>query len=587
MTSPESAVQSRDLSAILFADVHGYTRLMSKDEEGTRSRVARSIGLIKSLISDYGGRVVNVAGDGVLALFGSASQAVKFAVEIQREFRNDSVWHSEDEPIAFRIGINLGEVLIDETGVQGHSVNVAERIQSVTPPGGVCISDTVQQVVRDALGIRARSLGRQNLKNIAESVEVFSIEINGSEAPAKIIEPLRGNTIEPPHEASVAVLPLENLSGDPRDNHICDGVTGDVIANLSRFRDLLVIARHSAFLFKNQNLSAEQIGRQLGVRYLATGGLQRAGNKIRIRVQLTEIKSGRVIWSERYSGTLSDIFSFQDDATAVIAARLSVEISAAEQQRQISASPPDLHAYGLILRGQNLSLQVAREANLHARRLFEQAAETDPNYARSYVGMSRTFNRAWRFSWEDPPEPSLDKAVDLAERAIMLDPADSRGHAALGSACLYKRQHDQALAAYERAAELNPNDADVLAEMGHTVSCRGETERAVKLLRRAMRLNPYYPDWYLWHLGEAFFDLGDYEEAIRTLNRMHDKAEAYRLLTASYAHLGRMEEARSCAQRLLRSQPEFTLAHWSTVPPDQNPEPRERLIEGLVKAGLK
>lgn len=587
MTSPESAVQRRDLSAILFADVHGYTRLMSKDEEGTRSRVARSIGLIKSLISDYGGRVVNVAGDGVLALFGSASQAVKFAVEIQREFRNDSVWHSEDEPIAFRIGINLGEVLIDETGVQGHSVNVAERIQSITPPGGVCISDTVQQVVRDALGIRARSLGRQNLKNIAESVEVFSIEINGSEAPAKIIEPLRGNTIEPPHEASVAVLPLENLSGDPRDNHICDGVTGDVIANLSRFRDLLVIARHSAFLFKNQNLSAEQIGRQLGVRYLATGGLQRAGNKIRIRVQLTEIKSGRVIWSERYSGTLSDIFSFQDDATAVIAARLSVEISAAEQQRQISASPPDLHAYGLILRGQNLSLRVAREANLHARRLFEQAAETDPNYARSYVGMSRTFNRAWRFSWEDPPEPSLDKAVDLAERAIMLDPADSRGHAALGSACLYKRQHDQALAAYERAAELNPNDADVLAEMGHTVSCRGETERAVKLLRRAMRLNPYYPDWYLWHLGEAFFDLGDYEEAIRTLNRMHDKAEAYRLLTASYAHLGRMEEARSCAQRLLRSQPEFTLAHWSTVPPDQNPEPRERLIEGLVKAGLK
>lgn len=560
---------------------------MSKDEEGTRSRVAQSIGLFKSLISDYGGRVANVAGDGVLALFGSASQAVRFAIEIQREFRNDSAWHSEDDAIAFRMGINLGEVLIDETGVQGHSVNVAARIQALAQPGGLCISDTVQQVVRDALGVRIRSLGRQSLKNIAEPVEVFSVEINGSDAPAKILEPLRAAAIEPPSEASVAVLPLENLSGDPRDNHICDGVTGDVIANLSRFRDLLVIARHSTFLFKNQNLSVEQIGRQLGVRYLTTGGLQRAGSKIRIRFQLTETDSERVIWSEHYSGTLSDIFAFQDDVTAVIAARLSAEISAAERHRQVSALPPDLHAYGLILRGQDLGLRVAREANLHARRLFEQAAEIDPGYARSYVGMSRTLNQAWRFRWADPPELLLDKAADLAEQAIALDPADSRGHAALGSACLYKRQHDQALAAYERAVELNPNDADVLAEMGHTVSCRGETDRALKLLRRAMRLNPYYPDWYLWHLGEAFFDLGDYEETIRTLNRMHDKAEAYRLLTASYAHLGQMEEARSCAQRLLVTQPEFTLAHWSEVPPDQNPEPRERLIEGLVKAGLK
>ena len=587
MSRPESVVQSRELLAILFADVHGYSRLMSKDEEGTRSRVAQSIGLFKSLISDYGGRVVNVAGDGILALFGSASQAVKFAIEIQREFRNDSAWHSEDDVIAFRMGMNLGEVLTDETGVQGHSVNVAARIQGLAQPGGLCISDTVQQVVRNALGIPIRSMGPQNLKNIADPVEVFSVEINGSDAPPEILQPLRDEVVEPPSEGSVAVLPLENLSGDPRDNHICDGVTGDVIANLSRFRDLLVIARHSAFLFKNQNLSAELIGRQLGVRYLTTGGLQRAGSKIRIRFQLTEAESGRVIWSERYSGNMSDIFAFQDDVTAVIAARLSVEISAAERHRQVSALPPDVHAYGLILRGQDLGLRVAREANLHARRLFEQAAGIDPNYSRSYVGMSRTFNQAWRFRWVDPPEPSLDRAVDLAEQAIALDPADSRGHAALGSACLYKRQHDEALAAYERATDLNPNDADVLAEMGHTVSCRGETERAVTLLRRAMRLNPYYPDWYLWHLGEAFFDLGDYEKAIRTLNRMHDKAEAYRLLTASYAHLGQMEEARSCAQQLLLSQPEFTLAHWSQVPPDRNPEPRERLIEGLVKAGLK
>ena len=587
MSTPNSVVQSRDLSAILFADIHGYSRLMSKDEEGTRQRVVRSIGLIKSLIGDYGGRVMNVAGDGVLALFGSASQAIKFAIEIQREFQNAAAWHPEEEPIAFRIGINLGEVVVDETGVQGHSVNIAARIQDLARPGGICVSEAVQRVVRDTSGVTMHPLGPQSLKNITESVEVFSVEINGPSAPPAIPQPLRGEVIEPLSEASVAILPLENLSGNSRDNHICDGVTGDIITNLSRFRDLLVIARHSAFLFKSQDLPAEQIGRQLGIRYLTTGGLQRVGSKIRIRVQLTEAELERVIWSETYSGNLSDIFAFQDDVTAVIAARLSIEISTAERHRQLSASPPDLRAYGLILRGQELGLRVAREANLHARRLFEQAAEIDPDYARSYVGMSRTFNRAWRFRWADPPEPSLDKALDLAEQAIGLDPSDSRGHAALGSAFLYKRQHDEALAAYERANELNPNDADVLAEMGHTVSCRGETDRAVTLIRRAMRLNPYYPDWYLWHLGEAFFDLGDYEEAIRTLNRMHDKAEAYRLLTASYAHLGRMEEARYSAQQLLLTQPEFTIEHWSEVPPDQNPEPRERLIEGLAKAGLK
>lgn len=587
MSASESLAPHRGLSAILFADVQGYSRLMSKDEEGTRNQVRRSVALIRSLIGDYGGRVMNVAGDGVLALFQSASEAIKFAIEIQREFRNDEVWRPRGEPIAFRIGINLGEVHIDETGVQGHSVNVAARIQELARPGGLCVSGSVQRVVRDILGIPMKSLGWQRLKNLEEPVEVYSIEINGSDVSATILPAIPGRPLQVPSETSVAILPLENLSGDPCDNHVCDGITGDIIANLSRFRDLLVIARRSAFLFKNQDLAPDQIGRRLGVRYLASGGLQRAGSKIRIRIQLIEAELERVIWSEHYDGELTDIFAFQDDVTAVIATRLSVEISAAERHRQLATSPPNLQVYGLILRGQDLSLQVAREANLHARRLFEQAAEIDPDYARSYVGMSRTFNQAWRFRWAESPDLSLDQAVEVAERAIALDPSDSRGHAALGSALLYKRHHDEALAAYDRAIELNPNDADVLAEMGHTVSCRGETEHAIGLLNRAMRLNPYYPDWYLWHLGEAYFDMSDYEEAIRTLNRMHDKAEAYRLLAASYAHLDQMEEARNVARKVLQTQPGFSIEHWSKVPPDQNPEPRERLIAGLRKAGLK
>ncbi|PWK73863.1 tetratricopeptide repeat protein [Aminobacter sp. AP02] len=385
--------------------------------------------------------------------------------------------------------------------------------------------------------------------------------------------------------SSIAVMQLENLSGEPP--HICHGVTGDIISNLTRFHDLHVIAQRSSLVFHGMNLSPREIGARLGVRYLVDGGYQRIANKVRIQFQLIDAMSERSIWSDRYDGDMNDIFAFQDEVTNVVASRLSIEVSASEMHRMALSAPSDLQAYGLILHGKYVYQRLLRETNQHARRLFEQAAEVDPNYARSYVGISRTLNDAWRFNWVDPPEPSLDEAVRQAEIAIRLDPGDARGYAALGSAYLYKRDHEASLAAYERALGANPNDADVLAEMGHSVSVYGDTERAVSLIKRAMRLNPYYPDWYLWHLGEAYFDMQDYEQAIRTLNQMHDKTEAYRMLTASNALLGRLSEARQYARQLLLTHPEFTLAHWTNVPPDRNPEPRERLIDGLREAGIK
>ena len=592
MPASPSARPRRDLSAILFADVHGYAKLMDRNEERTYERVTRSIRLIKSLIGDYGGRVMNVAGDGVLALFESAPQALKFAVTIQEEFRNETVWSPDDEAVAFRIGINVGEVLVDEdSNVQGRSVNVAARIQALARPGGICVSEAVRRAVHDGLGVSIRSLGPQNLKNIAEPIEIFAIEVNGPQLPPSVPRLLAPSTspglaINPEDQASVAVLPLDNLSGDPRNQHLCDGITGDIITNLSRFRDLLVIARHSAFLFKGQSLSGEQIGRHLGVRYLFTGGLQRSGTKLRLRVELCEAESGRVIWSDRYSGILGDVFEFQDDVTAVIAARLAIQIDTAEQRRLLSEAPPDLRAYGLILRGQQLSLLVARDANLHARRLFEEAAHRDPGYSRSYAGLARSFQEAWRYRWSESPDQCLNRAIELAEHAITLDPADARGHAALGQARLFRREHEYSLASYERALQLNPNDADVLADTGHCVSSCGDHGRAIHLLQRAMRLNPYYPDWYLWNLGEVHFNLGRYDDAISTLNQMRDQSDAYRLLAASHALLGQMEKARHFAAQVLVLQPEFTLERWREVPPDRNPEPRERYLEGLKKAGL-
>jgi adenylate cyclase len=588
MPEASSAAPRRQLSAILFADVHGYSRLMARNEDRTYQRTTQAIRLIRSLIGDYGGHVQHVAGDGILALFESAAQALQFAVAIQREFRNEAVWHG-DEPIAFRIGINLGEVLVGgEANVQGHSVNVAARIQALAQPGGICVTEAVQRAVRDTLGIAMRQLGPKTLKNITEPIEVFAIEVNGPPGPVSAELPPVPSELAPPFaEATVAVLPLDNLSDDPRNAHLCDGFTGDIITNLSRFRDLLVIARHSAFLFKNRDLAPSQIAGQLGVRYLMSGALQRSGRKLRLRVQLTAADTDRVLWSERYSGDLGDLFAFQDDVTAMIAARLAVQISAAEQRRLLAEHPPDLRAYGLILRGQDLGMRFRREANLHARRLFEQAADIDPDYGRCYAGMSRTFNLAWRYRWTSDPRRALDKAVDLANAAIGYDSLDARGYGELGFAQLYKKHHDESLTAYERAIELNPNDADILAEMGDALSYAGQSEQAIDLLSRAMRLNPYYPDWYLWYLGEAHFHLRDFERAIETLHKMRDPSEAHRLLASSYAHLGEMDEARYHAQQVKRVHPNFSVQHWRKVPPYKNPQQVEVLIEGLQKAGLR
>lgn len=585
-----TGVTNYSLSAVLVADIHSYSKLMSRNESETSSRVSQAIDLIRQLTGDYGGTIKNIAGDGILALFDSVSNCINFAVAMQQEFANDAVWNSGSDPISFRIGINVGEVREGHFGLHGHAINVAARIQTLAKPGGICVSKAVSQVARNTVNVQLTSMGTPKLKNIEEPIEVFEIEPCKIPALASVDAPLIMERTQPLSDIpdnSIAVLPLDNLSGEMQNVHLCNGVTGDIISNLTRFNNLHVIAQQSSSLFENPQVPANEIGRKLGVRYLTTGGVQRAGDQLRVRVQLIEAESGRSVWAETFSGSIQDVFSFQDEITAVVASCLSVKVDKAESQRQQRTAPADLQAYGLILRGREVYKQPRRELNLHARRLFEQASTIDPDYAVPYASISRTSNDAWRFDWADQPEEALDDAITKAEIALRLDPDDARGHAALGNACLYKRRHDESLAAYERAIKFNPNDADILAEMGHSASVYGDPQRAVELIERAMRLNPFYPDWYLWHLGEAYFDMNDYEEAIRTLTQMHDKTEAYRMLTASNALLGRMDEARRNAEKILETHPEFTLKHWENVPPDRNPEPRDRLIEGLKKAGLQ
>jgi adenylate cyclase len=577
----------RKRAAILFADVFGYSRLMSSDEQGTIDRVSRAIALFRLLIGDYGGEVINTAGDSVLAVFDTADPALAFAVAIQREFQKEAVWNTAGEPLRFRIGLHIGEIVASQGNVSGHQVNIASRLQEIAPPGGICLSGALRDVLSSASSVVFRPLGRPQLKNIDQTIEAFVVMLNDhleqtAATPAPAYPPLS----RPGEDIGVAVLPFANLSRDPADQHLIDGVAGDMIANLSRFRDLAVIAQHSAFLFRDLRVSEDEIARQLGVRYLVRGGLQRAGDRIRVRVELFEASSGRVLWAEHYNGNLEDIFAFQDDMTSTVAARLVVQISAAERRRLETRHTPDLQAYGLVLRGQDLIIRFRKETNLHARRLFEQAAECDPDYSRSYTGMSRTFNLAWRYSWSDDPDACLDRALELAAAAIRHDDLDARAHAELAYAHLYRKEHEAALAAYERALELNPNDADIIAEYADALVYEDQPQRSIVLLERAMRLNPYHPDWYLWYLADAYNVLRQPEDVIATVQRMRDPSEGRRLLAASYAHLGKLEEAQLQARELLRVHPNFTVSSWAKRPPYHNREGLEYYLDGLRKAGL-
>jgi adenylate cyclase len=390
-----------------------------------------------------------------------------------------------------------------------------------------------------------------------------------------------------PNECSIALLPLRNLSGATEDDAVCAGIIGDVIHNLTRFRDLTVIAQHSALRIQAFALKPRRIAERLGIRYVLLGALRRRGDRLEVSARLLKTDCEQVVWSRKFEGPLGDVFAFQDEVTEVIAVNLAAEIRAAELCRAVDAAPAKLSAYGLILRGQYLTHRYQRATNLEARLLFERARRVDPGYVRSYAALSRTFNLDWRYGWSEDPSASLTLALELAVLAVEYDPFDARGHGELGFAFLYCKQHEAALAAYERAIELNPNDADILAEMGDALGYIGQNVRALPLLDRAMRLNPLYPDWYLLLLAGVYFNVCDYRRAIDALERMRDLSEAHRMLASGYAHLGRMEEARHHAAQVMKVHPNFSIDHWREVPPFKDQQPLELLIDGMRQAGLR
>jgi adenylate cyclase len=590
MYNGDQTAPKRRLGAVLFADIADYARLMGLDEIGTWQAVKERIETFNERATAYGGRVLQVRGDGLFLLFDSAVDAVSFAVDAQKRMKVLNEGVPQDRQLLFRIGVNLGEVLLGAEDASGDSVNIAARIEALARPGSVCITAAVYEQVRKKLDFGYSYLGAQTLKNISEPVETFQVHedpasammATGYRRPA-----LRGRPADKALKGpSVVVLPFRFQGSDPSESWFADGLTEDITTNLSRFHDLFVIARTSAYVLGEGAMPPNKAARELGVRYVATGSVRKAGPRIRVSIQLLDGEHERTVWGEQYDRQLEDLFDLQQEVTEIIVSAVAANIAASERERLSQLAPSDVRAYTYVLQGQQHIYRYTREDNTLARGFYESALELDPRYARALAATSRTFNIDWRYNWTELRDRALDKALDLALAAVDVDPKDARGYGELGFAHLYRKEHDAAVSAYRRALSLNPNDADLMSDFADTLAHCGQSEEAIALLHKAMRLNPFYPDEYLWYLGGAYYNLKRYEDAIQAVSGMQNLREGQRILAASNAQLGRTSAARAHAKKVLEAHPDFNLDHWARVQPDRQNDDTLHFIEGLKKAGL-
>ncbi len=610
----------RKLTTILCADVEGYSRLMAADEEATLATLTAYREIIDALIAKFRGRIFSTAGDSVVAEFPSPVEAVRCAAEIQRQLgaRNDDL--PQARRMRFRIGINLGDVMVKGDDLLGDGVNVAARLEGLAEPGGICLSGPVHEQVRSKLDLDFENLGARKVKNIAEPVHVFRAHAGGGHRTATSVKAWRrpdwlgGHAVRGlavvvvlllawqvlwpddksmplPSKPSIPVLPFDNHSGDPKQDYFSDGITEDIITELSRFSELFVIARNSSFTYKGKAVKVQQISRELGVRYVLEGSVRRAGQRIRINAQLIDATTGHHLWAERYDRGVEDVFTIQDEITQRIVAALAIEVGAAELRRVKRKGRRNMEAYDYALRARYYqTTHSTRESNLKARRLYEKAIARDPNYAPFYANMAWTYMIAARLGWSKDRRADSAKGFERAQTAASLDDTVSKAHLALADAFLWRKQYDRALSEVRLAIKLNPNDPDAYATYGDVLTWSGEPDAGIVQINKARRLNPMNPFFYTWYLGHAYFLLGRYDDAIDTLTQLSDvnpdfwPAQLY--VAASLSHLGRIDEAKSLVTRAMLANPRLRESYDMDALPYKNPADRKRLFDGLAKAGL-
>jgi adenylate cyclase len=583
----EQRVQRR-LVAIVMADVVGYSRLMEMDEAGTLATLKeRRKVIVAPVVRAHDGRMVKVMGDGVLIEFTSAVNAVAAAMELQEKMARANEELPEASHIVLRIGINLGDVIGEGGDIYGDGVNIAARLETLAQPGGVCISAKVYDEVHGKIEFAANDMGEVELKNIAKPVRAYRIATGATAAPPISI-PDRSD------KPSIAVLPFDNMSGDPSQGYFSDGITENIITNLSRFRDLAVIARNSSFAYKGKSPNVSLVSRELGASFVLEGSVQRAGATVRITAQLIEGATGRHLWADRYDRNVEDIFAVQDEVTETIVGTLASayggRLRKAWEGRKQAGGGRNFRAFDCFLRGLQSFDHFTKEDVARARGHFLEAIDIDPGYAKAHAKLAWTYMVDVGFGWTDSPEDSLASALDSANKSIAHDDDEAWGHWALAGYHVNTGQHDLALAEFDRAFALNPNDADVMTDMAWCLSYSGRARDGLDLANKAMRLNPHYPEWYVAQRGAIYFDAERYADAIATLEKLRsiDTISVRLYLAASHAALGHSADALKAVQRVLEMDPQATVARCTSpaMAPYKEPRGVEHFRDNLRKAGL-
>ncbi|WOH78214.1 adenylate/guanylate cyclase domain-containing protein [Bradyrhizobium sp. BEA-2-5] len=582
----------RRLAAILAADVAGYSRLTGLDEEGTHVRLRERLrGLADPKISEHRGKVVKHTGDGVLAEFGSVVDAVRCAIEVQRGMAEQNATVPQLKRIEFRIGIHVGDIIVDENDIFGDGVNIAARLEGIAEPGGICISDDAQRQIRGKVDAVFEDMGSQNLKNIAEPMRAWRLRVNAGHPAGAPIEPPvdSAQALALPDKPSIAVLPFENMSGDPEQEYFADGMVEEIITALSRFKWLFVIARNSSFTFKGRAVDIKEVGRRLGVRYVLEGSVRKAAGKVRITGQLIDAVTGTHIWADRFERDLTDIFALQDEVTVAVVSAIQPKLL----QIEIGLSarrPENLTAYDFYLRAMQQHYLMTADGLAEAIRLAHRALELDPRFG--FVAALAGLAHMQNILWGHAVDPQFDRkeAVRLLRLALSIDDGDAETLAWVSLTSAYMvGDCESEIELADRAVALNPNSYRAWTARGSVYRVAGLPDEAVRSFERAIRLSPLDPRLPITFvgMGMAFIELRRFDEAIAAANKCRRQnasySLAYRCLASAFAHLGRDAEAREAAALLLQLDPAFTISAMIARGGYPN---AQLLIEGLQKAGL-
>ncbi|MBM3567897.1 MAG: adenylate/guanylate cyclase domain-containing protein [Alphaproteobacteria bacterium] len=579
----QSSVQRR-LAAVMSTDMVGFSRLMEADEIDTlaRLRVHRRE-LVDPAIAKYKGRIIKTTGDGMLIEFASVVEALECAAEIQRAMATRNADQPADRRIDFRIGVNVGDIIVEDDDIFGDGVNVAARLQALSPPGGVCVPQAVRDQVGDRLAVGFDDLGERSFKNLARPIRVFRMRLERHPSEVKQLSSAPAAAEKP----SIVVLPFANMSGDKEQEFFADGLTEDILTELSRFKQLLVISRNSAFVYKGRAVKVQDVAKELGVQFVLEGSVRKAGNRVRITVQLIDAESDRHIWAERYDRELEDIFAIQDEVTRTIVGTLSSRVEAASHERARRKTPDNLVAYEYVLTGKRLHHLSTQTDNRAALELLERAIALDPRYAHARAWKACVLGQRWGYGWFEDRAALEEKIFAEIEVALALDENDSDVHRIMAAIMIVRHDFERAAFHQDRALALNPNDDLIVVQQGEYLTWIGQAEEGIDWIKKAMRLNPYHPERFWSHLGRAYFVAKRHGEALEAYRRLSKPDMAQRaFMAACCARSDDAESARLHAKAVLEADPKFTAMGFAATLHFKHETDRTHLREALILAGL-